>query len=58
MSTWMIASSCISANNQQIIEKEKQITEQEKRDTLDKQLQNNLELSRNQGKSAASIDSL
>ena len=53
-----IASSCISANNQQIIEKEKQITEQEKRDTLDKQLQNNLELSRNQGKSAASIDAL
>jgi hypothetical protein len=44
----------------QIVEKEKQITaqivEKEKRDTLE--LQNNLELSRSQGKSAASIDSL
>ena len=46
----------------QIEEKEKRITaqikEKEKRDTLDKQLQINLEISRNQGKSAASIDSL
>ena len=59
----------ISENNQlilqtelRIIEQEKRITvqieEKEKRDTLDKQHRNNLKLSRNQGKAAASIDSL
>ena len=52
----------ISENKQLILQNKKLITaqtvEKEKRDTLDKQLQNNLELSRNQGKSAASIDSL